>query len=309
METIMKVRLAIASALAVLALSATDSAIAQSASRSSPARSVPLAIVEELQLSASVERNGKSTPLAPGMELRDHDQIRTGARSRVLLTTADGSTVKLGEQASFFLDSVRMRDDGVFEAAMKVAQGAFRFTTGALEKFIGKREVSIAINTVTAGIRGTDLWGKSTPDGQIVCLIQGSVEVAPPGERPFSMTQALSFYALEGDLSRPIATVLPDRLREWAAETEVQPGRGVSKRGGKWKITVATTGKHNDALQIYDELRKVGYPAEIVPSKVDDKRVYSVRLSNFQTKPDADFAADDLKRWSSFARHDFKVGT
>jgi hypothetical protein len=309
METIMKMRLSIVSALAVLALSATGSAIAQSASRSSPARSVPLAIVEELQLSASVERDGMSTPLAAGMELRDHDRIKTGARSRVLVTTVDGSTVKLGEQASFFLDSVRMRDDGVFEAAMKVAEGAFRFTTGALEKFFGKREVSIAINTVTAGIRGTDLWGKSTPDSQIVCLIQGIIEVAPPGERPFSMTQPLSFYTLEGDLSRPVATVLPDRLREWAAETEVQPGRGVSKRGGRWRITVASTEKHNDALQIYDELRKAGYPAEIVPSKIDDKRVYSVRLSNFQTKEDAEFAADDLKRWSTFARHDFKVGT
>jgi len=302
METIMKMRLSIASALAVLALPASGAAIAQSAS-------VPLAIVEELQLSASVERGGTSIPLAPSMELRDRDQIRTGARSRVLLTTADGSMVKLGEQASFFLDRVRMRDDGVFEAAMKVAQGAFRFTTGALEKFIGKREVSIAINTVTAGIRGTDLWGKSTPESQIVCLIQGSIEVAPPGEGPFSMTQPLSFYALEGDLSRPVATVLPDRLREWAAETEMQPGRGVSKRGGSWKITVASAGKHNDALQIYDELRKVGYPAEIVPSKVGDKRVYSVRLSNFQTKQDAEFAADDLKRWSNFARHDMKIGT
>jgi hypothetical protein len=303
----MKMRLSIASTLVALALGTTGAAKAQSVSK--PPRSTPLAMVEAVQLSASVLRGGVSTPLAPGMELRDRDQIRTGARSRVLLTTADGSAVKLGEQASFFLDRMRMRDDGVFEAAMKVAQGAFRFTTGALEKFSGKRDVRIAVNTVTAGIRGTDLWGKSTSDSQIVCLIQGSIEVAAPGERPFSMTQPLSFYALEGDLSRPVATVLPDRLREWAAETEVQPGRGVSKRGGKWKITVASAEKHNDALQIYDELRKAGYPAEIVPSKLDDKRVYSVRLSNFQTKEDADFAADDLKRWSSFARHDLKVGT
>ena len=81
----------------------------------------------------------------------------------------------------------------------------------------------------------------------------------------------------------------------------------MSKRGGKWKIAIASGEKHNDALQIYDELRKAGYPAEIVPAKVGDKRVYGVRLSNFQTKQDAGFAAGNLKRQAGFARFDYKV--
>jgi hypothetical protein len=270
-------------------------------------RSTPLAMVEAVQLSASVLRGGVSTPLAPGMELGSRDQVRTGPRSRVVLRTADGSTVKLGEQGSFFLDNARMREDNVFEAAMRIAEGAFRFTTEALEKFGGRREVNITVKTVTAGIRGTDLWGKSTSDSQIVCLIAGTIEVTSPGESPFIMDRPLSFYALEGELSRAIATVPPDQFREWAAETETQPGRGVSKRGGKWKIAIAPGEKHNDALQIYDELRKAGYPAEIVPSKAGEKRVYGVRLSNFETREDAEFVADDLKRQAGFARYDYKV--
>jgi hypothetical protein len=189
---------------------------------------------------------------------------------------------------------------------MRIAEGAFRFTTEALEKFGGRREVSITVKTVTAGIRGTDLWGKSTSDSQIVCLIAGTIEVTSPGERPFTMDRPLSFYALEGDLSRAIATVPPDRFREWAAETETQPGRGVSRRGGKWKIAIASD-KYNDALEIYDELRKAGYPAEIVPSRVGEKRVYGVRLSNFETREDAEFVADSLKRRAGFARYDYKV--
>jgi hypothetical protein len=263
-------------------------------------------MVEAVQLSASVLRGGVSTPLAPGMELGSRDQVRTGPRSRVVLRIADGSTVKLGEQGSFFLDNARMREDNVFEAAMRIAEGAFRFTTEALEKFGGRREVNITVKTVTAGIRGTDLWGKSTSDSQIVCLIAGTIEVTSPGERPFTMDRPLSFYALEGELSRAIATVPPDRFREWAAETETQPGRGVSKRGGKWKIAIAT-GKYDDALKIYDELRKAGYPAEIVPSKAGEKRVYGVRLSNFETREDAEFVADYLKRQAGFERYDYKV--
>jgi cell division septation protein DedD len=81
----------------------------------------------------------------------------------------------------------------------------------------------------------------------------------------------------------------------------------VSKRGGKWKVAIASREKHNDALRIYDELRKAGYPAEIVPSKVGEKRVYGVRLSNFETKQDAEFVADNLKRQAGFARYDYKV--
>ena len=300
----MRMRLSIASALAVLALGTTGAAMAQSVSK--PPRSTPLAIVEAVQLSASVLRGGVSTPLAPGMELGSRDQVTTGPRSRVVLRTADGSTVKLGEQGSFFLDNARMREDKVFEAAMRIAEGAFRFTTEALEKFGGRREVNITVKTVTAGIRDTDLWGKSTSDGQIVCLIAGTIEVTSPGERPFTMDRPLSFYALEGELSRAIATVPPDRFREWAAETETQPGRGVSRRGGKWKIAIAT-GKYDDTMKIYDELRKAGYPAEIVPSKAGEKRVYGVRLSNFETRRDAEFVAGDLKRQAGFERYDYKV--
>ena len=300
----MKMRLSIASTLVALALGTTGAAKAQSVSK--PPRSTPLANVEAVQLSASVLRGGVSTPLAPGMELGSRDQVRTGPLSRVVLRTADGSTVKLGEQGSFFLDSARMREDKVFEAAMRIAEGAFRFTTEALEKFGGRREVNITVKTVTAGIRGTDLWGKSTSDSQIVCLIAGTIEVTSPGERPFTMDRPLSFYALEGELSRAIATVPPDRFREWAAETETQPGRGVSRRGGKWKIAIAT-GKYDDTLKIYDELRKAGYPAAIVPSRVGEKRVYGVRLSNFETKQDAEFVADSLKRQAGFARYDYKV--
>jgi len=303
----MMLRHPIASTFVALALGITGAAMAQSVSKSRPPRSTPLAMVEAVQLSASVLRGGVSTPLAPGMELGSRDQVRTGPQSRVVLRTADGSAVKLGEQGSFFLDNARMRDDNVFEAAMRITAGAFRFTTEALEKFGGRREVNITVKTVTAGIRGTDLWGKSTSDSQIVCLIAGTIEVTSPGERPFTMDQPLSFYALEGELSRAIARVPPDQFREWAAETETQPGRGVSKRGGKWKVAIASGEKHNDALRIYDELRKAGYPAEIVPSKVGEKRVYGVRLSNFETKQDAEFVADNLKRQAGFARYDYKV--
>ena len=60
----------------------------------------PAASVEGVQMPAWVERNGRRTPLLPGMELRAGDQIFTGAGSRALLRLAEGSVVKLGENGT-----------------------------------------------------------------------------------------------------------------------------------------------------------------------------------------------------------------
>jgi len=297
----------IGAALVALAFAAPGISMAQSESKSKSANA-PLAVVEAVQMPAWVERSGASTPIAPGMELRDRDELKTGANSRLLLRMADGSLVKLGEQGSLGLDAMRLRGDSVFEAAMKVAQGAFRFTTQAAAKFRGKREVNITVATVTAGIRGTDLWGKSTPDRQIVCLIEGRIEVTPPGESPINMDQPLSFYIRDKGQSQPVAPVPMEQLKEWAAETEPQPGEGVSRRGGRWRITASGLA-YSQAQALYDDLRRAGYPAEIIPAKLKDQRVYNVRLSNFETQKDAEFVAAKLKGDVGFGKHEYRVGT
>jgi FecR-like protein/sporulation related protein len=298
-------RLSIGSAFIAIALVTSGPATAQSKAKSGPA---PLATVESVQLSASVERGRGTLPLAPGMELKSGDRVNTGAKSRLVVKLADGSTIKLGEQGSIFFDRMGMRDGKVFEAVIFAAEGAFRLAADTLGKTVAERELSVAVNNVNVGVRGADLWGKSTSSNQIVCLIHGNIEVAPPGETPFTMDQPLSFYALEGTTSRPVATVLPDRLSEWAAETEEEPGHGLASRTGKWKITVASAKKSGEALDVYNALRKAGYAAEIVPAKVGEARVYAVRLSNFESEKDAKFVVETLKGDTGLAKHDYKVG-
>jgi sporulation related protein len=161
---------------------------------------------------------------------------------------------------------------------------------------------------VTTGIRGTDVWGKSTPEGEIVCLIQGQVEVTPPGERPFTLDQPFTFYALEGNVSRPVANVTVDRFKEMAAETEEEPGRGVATRSGKWKITVGSAKTSGEAFGIYNEMRKAGFPAEIVPGKAGEARIYTVRIPNFESEKDAKSAVESLKAQAGAAKHEYRVG-
>jgi hypothetical protein len=301
-------QISIGAALVSLALLAPGISTAQSESKAKAARPAPLAVVEAVQMPAWVERGGARTPLTPGMELRDRDELKTGANSRLLLRMGDGSLVKLGEQASLGLDGIRLSRDSVFQAAMNVVRGAFRFTTQAAAKFRGKREVNITIATVTAGIRGTDLWGKSDPDRQIVALIEGRIEVTPPGESPIAMDQPLSFYQRERGQSQPVVRIPIEQLKAWAAETEPQPGEGVTRRGGRWRITASGLA-YSPAQALYDDLRRAGYPAEIIPARVKDKRVYNVRLSNFETQKDAESVAGKLKKDTSFGRHEYRVGT
>jgi len=296
-------RLSIGAALLGITLGASGLASAQSETKSRP-----LAMVESVQMSASVERGRATLPLAPGMELKSGDRVNTGAKSRLVVKLVDGSTIKLGEQGSIIFDRMGMRDGKTFEAAIFAAEGAFRLAVDKFGKYLAERELSVAVNAVNVGVHGADLWGKSTSDSQIVCLIQGNIEVTPPGEKPFTMDQPLSFYTLEGTVSRPVATVLPNRLTEWAMETEAEPGHGVTSRTGKWKVTVASAKKSSEAFDIYNELRKAGYAAELVPAKVGDSRVYSVRIPNFESDKDAKFAVETLKGQAGLAKYDYKVG-
>ena len=259
----------------------------------------PAAVVEGVQMPAWVERavtgGIRRIPLAPGMELRGGDEVKTGAGSRIYIKLAEGSLVKLGENASLRLLELQPDRGGFFRAALNVLEGAFRFTTDALAKE-RRRDVSIRIATVTAGIRGTDLWGKSDPaDRQIVCLIEGRIEVGAEGEAPVTMDQARQFYQREKGQTKPVGFVEPAQLVQWAQQTEIADGQGAARRGGKWRVTLASVSTQSEALAIYDQVRTAGYAAEIHPAKAGEKRIYVVRISRLPTKADAEALAAQLR--------------
>lgn len=255
----------------------------------------PAAVVEGVQMPAWVELgDGRRVPLAPGMRLGGGEQIRTGTNSKILLKMAEGSRVKLGANAFLRIEELKASEGGVFKASLKLLEGAFRFTTAALAKH-RRREVNIAVATVTAGIRGTDLWGKSAPDRQIVCLIEGRIELRPEGEGTIPMSDPLSFYVREHGKSQPVARVGPQQLAQWALETEIEADKGAARLGGRWKLTLASSETPEAALAVYDQLRAGGYAAEIQPAKAGEKRVYNVRIRNLPSRAEAEALAGQLR--------------
>ena len=265
------------------------------AAQDAPKRAAaPPAVVEAVQMPAWVERGGLRVPLAPGMDLRVSDELRTGADARLLVKLADGSAVKLGESAQLRLATLQTRKDNVFVSAMNVLQGAFRFTTDALAK-PRRRDVTVTVATVTAGIRGTDLWGKAASDRDIVCLIEGRVEVSRQGDPTVTMDQPLSFYiAPRGQPALAVAPVNPEQLKQWAAETEIADGQGAARRGGRWKVVLASGESENEVLGVYQQVRAAGFAAELQPRRVEGRRAYDVRIAGFPSQAEAEALARSL---------------
>jgi len=273
-------------ALFALALVLPGVAVAQSA-----------AVVEGVQMPAWVERTeggaARKIPVVPGMQLKAGDKLVTGAGSRLQVKLAEGSTVKLGENGSLQLRELEP-SKSLFKAALGVLEGAFRFTTDALAKN-RRREVSISVATVTAGIRGTDLWGKSAPNRQVVCLIEGKIEVGAQNEAVVTMDQPMQFYRRENDVTQPVGFVDNAQLAQWAAETEIEKGRGAARRGGKWQVTLASASNMDQVLKVYEKVRAAGYGAELGSALVKEKRVYTARIRSLPSKADAQVLADELK--------------
>jgi len=259
---------------AALALGATSTAAA------------PATVVEGVQMPAWVERARKQVPATAGMELIATDALRTGAGARLYVKLSEGSLVKLGENASLQLLDFAPERSGVFKAALSVLSGAFRFTTDVLAK-PRRRDVKLTISTVTIGIRGTDLWGRSVKDNEIVCLIEGAIEVGAAGEKSIAMDQPRQFYQREKGKTLPLAVIDAKRLAELSAETEIEAGKGAARRGGKWVVTLARAGTQEAALAMYEQLRAAGYAAEIHSSKAGEKHVYLVRIAQLPSKAEA----------------------
>jgi cell division septation protein DedD len=153
-----------------------------------------------------------------------------------------------------------------------------------------RRAVNVRIATVTAGIRGTDLWGSSDAERDLICLIEGRITVTHPDVEPVLMDEPLSFYvAPKGQAPKPVSAVDPAQLTKWAQETEMRPGGAGFSRNGPWKLLLGTVGSEAEALAYYDRIRAAGYPVRIRPQATGDGAYhYALLVPQLVTRADAE---------------------
>lgn len=253
----------------------------------------PAAVIDGVQLPAWRERDGARAPLVPGMELRAGDRILTGKDARVLVKLAEGSVVKLGENGRLVLAEARPAKD-LFKAALQVLEGAFRFTTDLASR-TRKREVTVRVEQVTIGLRGTDFWGRARDDRQIVCLIEGAIDVGADGEQALRLDKPLQFYQRDKGKTQPLGMVDPQQIAQWSRETDIEAGKGAARRGGRFALELASLESQSGAGAISRQLQEAGYPAQVAQRKVADKVTYTVRIRQLPSREEAEALASRLK--------------
>lgn len=258
--------------------------------------------VVQVQPPAWLDRGGVAIPLLPGSELQPGDEVATGRDGRAYLRLAEGSMVKLGQHARYQLEGMARDQAGVFGGSMNVLLGAFRLTTGALEKLRGKRDLTIRVGTATIGIRGTDVWGRASAEGELVALIEGRIALRRDGVdyelKPMSY--------LDAPYANPPQVKLLDlpTLKRLARETEIEDGDGALSRGERNKSTgfIARFDTQDAVLDAYDRVRQAGYPVRIVPQAAREGWNYELHVAGGARAKELRAIAQRAKRDLSASR-------
>jgi hypothetical protein len=248
----------------------------------------PAGVVETVQFPAWLDRNGLSVPLGAGIELQQNDGVRTGEGGRLLIKLPEGSLLKLGQNATFQFEAVAVKKGGLFQAGMRVLEGAFRFTTSALAKS-RPRNVSIGIaKAITIGIRGTDLWGRGHEDKDLVCLIKGKIDVTGNDNKTVTLDQPLQFFqSTRTAPPLPVTFLDKEQLDQWATETELETGKGAATAKGAWRFVASGFANRDEAAAANRFLRADGYPAEIGAFN-------TVQITGLAGEPEAETLVSEL---------------
>ena len=276
-----------APALAVPAATTAPAAATAAAPANPPIGSV----VSAVQSPAWLVHGGTATVLRPGMTVDDGDTLRTAAGGRVYLELPEHSTVKLGENTEFMTPSMQMAKDdqgALFKGVLHVLKGVFRFTT-SLVGHSERRHVDIQVGVATIGVRGTDVWGRSSDDGSLVALLEGKVSMDMPGHESMMMEQPMHYMTMAsgGADMKMGMDVTPDKVADWAAQTDVAAGSGVLTGDGKWAVALLSSNNEEDILDFIGTLAAAGYPAEDVQVTVNGKQWHRLVIMQVSSLKDA----------------------
>ena len=255
-----------------------------------------IGVVEGLQAPAWLVRDGSTLPLAVGTPLQNNDRIETGKRARVLLSLAEGSHVKLGANASFELNNMQpTSDNNTFRGMLNVLKGAFRFTTGLLAKQTARREIDVHFGTITAGIRGTDIWGIVDDKKDLVALIEGKIDVSHSNGVTNHLTEPLQvFTANKNEAPSAVTKVDVPTVTTLAKETDFVDNAGITKADGGWRVNMGFYRKLADAQKAQSNYQSLGYNIKLAKRDATGARRYQIYLDHFASQAEAKGAANGL---------------
>jgi hypothetical protein len=267
-------------------------------------------VVEAIQLPAWVERNGQRRAAEPGVQLRANDKAITAGNARMLLRMSDRSTIKLGENSEFLIESLTMRQPQAagpseLSATLRLVTGVFRYATDYSSKALGnKRELNLKMATATVGIRGTDFWSMTDAAHDAVCMFEGKVEVVRDARPGIMLDKPGAFWVtFTGEPEKPAGQATPDQLAKFIGQAEMQPGQGIVLQGGQWRTVAGLMSSGSQANAMRSALQTAGYPAQVLAK--DGK--FEVRINQLATRDDAEAVLKQLKANAALGVTDGRV--
>jgi hypothetical protein len=120
--------------------------------------------------------NGATGPVSQGDPVFLNEQVRTGQASNAKFVFTDETNLAVGPISTVTLDRFVYSEPSTYtRAAVTMAKGAFRFTSGASSK----DAYEIRTGNATIGVRGTVLDILTRTGRTVVTLVEGRAVVCP----------------------------------------------------------------------------------------------------------------------------------
>ena len=159
---------------------------------------------------------------------------------------------------------------------------------GIFRRVLGRREVQVRFPTLTIGVRGTDFWGKSADNQEMVLLIEGSVALtrhsaadAQTVIETRQMQVPLSYLRSDQGGALVEDSASPEAVAAWATETEPDPQRPSGRAEGKFQAMLFGALTQQRAASLSAQLRELGYPVEVTPYAPAIDAVTGVKRQRF----------------------------
>ncbi|NMB74768.1 MAG: FecR domain-containing protein [Myxococcales bacterium] len=125
---------------------------------------------------ARLVRDGTSVEISVGAEIREGDQILTGAKGRVKILLSDDSILALGNKSDLRIEAHR------FSVVQKERKTRINLGTGAVRALVqktvhgGSADFEVRTGNAVAGVRGTEFVLESDNGSSRLSTLSGEVE-------------------------------------------------------------------------------------------------------------------------------------
>ena len=114
-----------------------------------------IGFVKKVTPEASIARAGAKVAAVAGTEVREGDQLLTGANGSLGVTLKDGAMVSIGPDSEYELAQFAFKPkDKELGFVSRVSRGTLHFISGAISR-LAPESVSVGTPEGTIGIRGT----------------------------------------------------------------------------------------------------------------------------------------------------------